>query len=173
MADSDSEPLLENTEPSKSALKRRMTDLRQLADALCRLPDADLLGFELSDDLIDSLQTARRLKSSNARNRQLRHASKLLDKHGEDVIGNATGHFDKQRLQAQSFNQHHKLIENWRDRLLTDPNQGIQALIESFPEVDRQEIRTLVRLAAKEKTLGKSPAQQRKLFCYLRDQVLG
>lgn len=162
----------EREEPSKSELKRRMSDLRKLADELSRIPHADLSGFNLVPSLVESIETARRLKSSNARNRQLRHASKLLDKSGEDVIGQVHGYFEAKRLKAQSFNAHHKLIESWRDRIASDPNEAVQALIHDYPSTDRQEIRTLARQAAKEKTEGLASTQQRKLFCYLRDQII-
>lgn len=163
----------ETDEPSKSELKRRMTGLRKLADELSRIPQADLLDFDLVPSLVDSIETAKRLKSSNARNRQLRHASKLLDKSGEEVIEQLQGYFESKRLKAQSFNAVHKLIESWRDRISSNPNDAIQELINEYPAVDRQEIRTLARHAAKEKASGTAMTQQRKLFCYLRDQVIG
>lgn len=158
--------------PSKSELKRRMSELQKLAGELSSTSDEVLFSLDLPESLVDSLKTAGRLKSSNARNRQLRHAGKLLDKCGEETIDRVAAHFETQRQKAQSFNRRHHLIENWRDKLVESPNEGVSELLDAFPETDRQEIRTLARLAAKEKQSDKPPTQQRRLFVYLRDRVI-
>lgn len=158
--------------PSKSALKRRMTEIQNLCDLLSKLNLADLQSIDLPESLLDSLMTARRLKSSNARNRQLRHSAKLLDNCEESVLERITKYFEDKKANAQSNNRRHKLIEDWRDKLIENPNHGLAALIDDFPDTNRQELRTLVRLAAKEKARDAAPHQQRKLFTYLRDRVI-
>lgn len=158
--------------PSKSELKRRMRDLQSLADAISQLKPEELQQFELPESLVDSVQTAARLKSSNARNRQLRHASKLLDKCGDEVLSQLTGFFEQRQRHAESNTRRHKLIESWRDRLVTDQRKALEDFFREFPDANRQEIRTLARLAAKERSQSKPPTQQRRLFCYLRDNVI-
>ena len=168
---SDDENIDSDLEPSKSALKRQMAELRKLADQLTTLREEDLLSFDLPSTLVESIQTASRLKSSNARNRQLRHASKILDKSGDETLDTINDYFARKQRASQAFNQKHQDIELWRDRLLDEPNTGLEALIDRFPEIDRQEVRALVRQATKERQQEKSPTQQRKLFRYLRDHV--
>jgi len=161
----------EELEPSKSALKRHMVTLRKLADQLSSLRETDLLSLNLPDNLLESIQTAARLKSSNARNRQLRHAGKILEKSDDDVLENINAHFISKQRASEAFNRKHQDIESWRDRLLDEPKIGLEALIERFPNIDRQEIRALSRQANKERQQGKTLTQQRKLFRYLRDKV--
>ena len=158
--------------PSKSELKRRMRDLQSLADALTKLKRDELAQFDLPESFIESIETAARLKSSNARNRQLRHASKLLDKCGDESIEQLNNFFEERQKRAESNVHRHKTIEFWRDRLIADQKKALQNLFDEFPEANRQEVRTLARLAAKEHSQGKPPTQQRRLFCYLRDNIV-
>lgn len=162
----------DNFLPSKSALKRQMRELQDLANAISKLKEDEIDEFNLPESLRDNLASVHRMKSSSARNRELRHASKLLSKCDETLIANLRHYFKEKQKKAESYTRQHKLIEDWRDKLLENPDQGVNALIEKFPNAQRQEIRTLARLAAKEKSLNKAPTQQRKLFRYLRDKVI-
>ena len=158
--------------PSKSALKRQMSELQALCDTISKLKQDEIVNFGLPDSLEESLITAGRLKSSNARNRQLRHASKVLSSCGEVLVTQLKNHFEDQHKQALTNTRRHKLIEAWRDKIMENPDEQINALVKEFPDTDRKEIRTLARLAAKEKSLERKTEQQRKLFRYLRDNVI-
>ena len=158
--------------PSKSALKRQMLQLQGLADAVSKLKEDEIAEFDLPESLQESLASVQKMKSSSARNRQLRHTSKLLSKCNEELVVSLHCYFKAKQKKAESYTRHHKLVESWRDKLLENPDQGVNALLEKFPNAERQEIRTLARLAAKEKRLNKPPTQQRKLFRYLRDKVM-
>lgn len=156
--------------PSKSQKKRDMHAVQQLCDELAQL-NADVWSrLELSDTLIESLEIAARIKSSGARNRQLRHAAKILVV-DEDLRESVNAYFEARKNQARNEQNRHKLVEQWRDRLI-DEDDALSQLFVSFPATDRQELSTLVRNARKEKQLSKTPAQQRKLFKYLRDYVI-
>lgn len=158
--------------PSKSALKRHMSELQRLAEAISKLKPDELANFDLPESLHESLRVVRKLKSSNARNRQLRHSSKILNSCDDSLLMQLQSYFEGKQKQAQSNNRRHRLIESWRDKLLANPNEGVNELVKQFPNIERQEIRTLARLAAKELSLEKTPIQQRKLFQYLRDNVI-
>jgi len=171
--ENDSDPSTEEQDlPSKSALKRQMSELQSLCDTISKLKPDEIMSFDLPESLQESLITAGRLKSSNARNRQLRHASKMLSSCDEALTNQLKDHFEDQHKQAQTNTRRHKLVETWRDKIMENPDEQINVLVQQFPEADRQEIRTLARLAVKEKSLGKKPEQQRKLFRYLRDNVV-
>ena len=160
----------EDLGPSKSQKKRDMHAVQKLCDELAQL-NADVWSrLELPDTLAESLEIAARIKSSGARNRQLRHAAKILVV-DEDLLTYVNAYFDAQKNQARNEQNRHKLVEQWRDRLLED-DDSLSQLFVNFPTTDRQELSTLVRNARKEKHLSKPPAQQRKLFKYLRDFVV-
>lgn len=162
----------EESPPSKSALKRRMSELQHLAGAVSKLKSDEFANFDLPESLHESLRAVGKLKSSNARNRQLRHASKILNNCDDTLLMQLEGYFEEKQKQAQSNSRRHKLVEEWRDRLMENPDEGVNALVEQFPNTERQEVRTLARLAIKERNLSKVPAHQRKLFRYLRDKII-
>jgi ribosome-associated protein len=155
---------------SKSQKKREMQAVQTLCDELARLNPESRASLELPLPLEESLQIAARIKSSGARNRQLRHAAKILAA-DETLLNAVTDYFEARKNEARHHQQKHKLVEQWRDRLLEDED-ALRELFDRYPETDRQELSTLVRNARKEQQLEKAPAQQRKLFKYLRDFVL-
>ena len=42
-------------------------------------------------------------------------------------------------------------VEDWRDRLLAEGDKALAALLDDYPQADRQQLRTLVRNAQAEK----------------------
>jgi ribosome-associated protein len=58
-------------------------------------------------------------------------------------------------------------LEALRDRLIAD-DVAFTQLIERFPDLDVQNIRTLIRNARKEKELNKPPKAYREIFQLLR-----
>lgn len=145
--------------------------MQQLCAQMADLNSETLFDLGLPEGLYASIQQASKLKSSNARNRQLRHSAKLLNVEPE-LLDQVEHFFEERKGQARKEQQRHKQIEYWRDRLLDVNENALSALFQEFPETDRQQLSTLVRNARKEKQLEKPPAQQRKLFKYLRDQVI-
>lgn len=171
MNDKYPEEAEKNFTPSKSQKKRQMLAVQGLCDELAKLNPEVRASLELPDPLEESIQIASRIKASSARNRQLRHAAKILVAE-DDLLDSVSAYFEALKNEARHTRQRHKLIEQWRDRLLDNNEDALSELFNHYPETDRQELSTLVRNARKEQHLGKSPAQQRKLFKYLRDFVL-
>jgi len=60
------------------------------------------------------------------------------------------------------------MLENYRDRLLADDNM-LTKLIEQFPDLDIQNMRTLIRNARKERESNKPPKAYREIFQALKD----
>lgn len=157
--------------PNKSARKREMQALQKLVGDIANLKTEVRLSLALPDSLALSIEQAAKLKSSNARNRQLRHSAKLLEP-DDELIERLQQYFDGQQNQARKVQQQQKQVEHWRDRLLDLSENALSDFFDAFPNSDRQEIGTLVRNARKEKQQEKPPTQQRKLFRYLRDRVI-
>ena len=62
----------------------------------------------------------------------------------------------------------HKRLEAWRARLLED-DAALTAFAAEHPGADLQALRTLIRNARKEASLGKPPHAYRELFRLLKD----
>ncbi len=64
-----------------------------------------------------------------------------------------------------------KRTERWRDRLLEEGTDAIEAFVEQYPDADRGHLRQLVRNAASENERGKPPKSARLIFRYVRERI--
>lgn len=154
-------------QPSKSALKRQMTALQKLGEALVGLSDRELARIPIEDEkLRQVILEARGINSRSARRRHLQYLGKLMRSVDPEPLQRALDELHMQRRgDAEAF-QH---LERWRDRLLAEDDGAIDGLLEEYPAADRQQLRQLVRQHRKETAAGKPPAASRKLFRYLRE----
>ena len=58
-----------------------------------------------------------------------------------------------------------------RERLLSEGDDEIQALVQQHPQLDRQKLRQLVRSSTKELEKGPESKSARELFKYLRSEI--
>ena len=63
--------------PSKTALKRQMTALQKLGEALVELSERELVRIPVDDErLLEVIREARAIKSNSARRRHLQYLGK-------------------------------------------------------------------------------------------------
>jgi ribosome-associated protein len=152
--------------PSRSEKKRQSRGLQDLGWELVELPEAELAGMPLPDDVRDAVEVARRITSNGARARQRLYIGKLLRRIDTDPIRLALdrrGEMDRRRVLRE------KAVERWRDRLLADETS---AWTEIGAMVDRtvlQQLRAMVRQARAEQSASRPPAAARQLFRRLRE----
>jgi len=151
--------------PSKSQLKRDSHTLQKMGQELVDMPEGMLQKFDLPENLQEAVYEARRLKSREAKRRHLQYIGKLMRISDTDVIQETLDMMDHQ---SQTYRQHFKELEDWRDRLINEGSGGIHAFIEGHPTADRQQLRNLQRQANREIELAKAPTASRKLFVYIR-----
>ena len=72
------------------------------------------------------------------------------------------------RSKNTAENAYFHQLERWRTRLIED-EAALSDFIAQYPNVDSQQIRTLIRNARKEATLNKPPKSSRELFKLLRE----
>ncbi len=163
----DDEDFLQDEGPSKTALKRQMTELQELGETLCGLSDKVLEKIPLADEQLKAaILESRRIRSNNARRRHLQYIGKLMRNIDAEPIRAALEEMQQQRQRRNdAFHQ----LEQWRDDLLAQGTPGIEAILERFPTADRQQLRQLVLQHQREVKAGKPPAASRKLFRYLRE----
>ena len=154
--------------PSKSELKREKQALQNLAKKIIELPKGHYVRIPLSQDMRDAMALYKRLKHNEAKRRQLQYIGKHM--HTEDLaaVNNA---FTQLENESRLFRQHFHKLEQMRDALIENGDDALGDVLEEFPHLNRQEIRTLIRQALKEKAQKKPPAASRKLFKYLRDHT--
>lgn len=153
---------------SKSQVKREMKVLQDLGAELVGLGKERLAELPLDGSLREAISLAREIKAHGGRKRQLKYIGKLLRSRDTEAIRHALQqHRERDRRAAARFHQ----VEQWRDRLLNDGDAALEELLQSYPRADRQQIRILMRNAAKESAVGKPPAAARTLFRLLRQLI--
>jgi len=148
--------------PSRSQLKRDSQELRDMGAQLVQMPNAHLNKIAMDNTLLAAIKEARRLKSNDARRRQIQYIGKLMRNMDLTEIRHSV---EKLNHQSQTFRQHFAMLEQWRDRLIDEGNDAIEEFLTAFPNADRQQIRTISRQAGREKT----GSAKTKLFKYLKE----
>ena len=77
--------------PSKSELKRQMLALQELGKKLLDLTTTQIKTLKLDEELLDALAEYKRIKSHEARRRQLQRIGKLMrSRDSESNVGRAS-----------------------------------------------------------------------------------
>jgi len=150
---------------SKSQRRRDALEVRDLAATLIALSPSQLERVPLDAHIAAAVAEARRIRSNVARKRQLQFVAKLLRKSDTGAIEAALADFDSQ---ARDLSASHHRTEAWRDRLLTDGDEALGALLSQRRDADPQAIRQLMRKARQEAERERPPAAARELFRLLR-----
>ncbi|MFA0811357.1 ribosome biogenesis factor YjgA [Microbulbifer epialgicus] len=151
---------------SKTQVKKEMHELQELGKRVAELSKAQLAEVPLDEDLREAIDTFGRIKSNEARRRQMQYIGKLMRNSDHEAIEAVLLKFKERDQQHLRFD---KMAEDWRKRLLEEGNSAQGAFFDQYPQTDHQQLRQLVRDSQREIRNGKPPTNQRKLFRYLRD----
>jgi ribosome-associated protein len=152
--------------PSKSQLKRDAHALQELGVALLGLSDREWRALHLPDNLVAALREAGRITSRGARKRQMQLIGKLMRDIDPQPVRE---YFEARRLDARRRARQQHELEDWRDRMISEGDNAIEAYLARHPAADRQQLRRLVREARKEQAADKAPRSSRALFRYIRE----
>jgi len=155
--------------PSKSAVKREHQAFRELAKKLTELSDKELSAIPLNETLRNAVNTGKKLKQSEALRRQISYIGKMFSREEDETQKAIQDAYEQLINGRQQLARNFHRIELWRDRLLTEGMDAIEAVLNEYPAADRQQLRQLILQANKEKKASKPPAAARKIFVYLRD----
>ncbi len=149
---------------SKTQRKKQMHEMQVLGEQLVKLKHDQLAQMGLPDTLLDAVLEAQRVKTREARRRQLQYVGRLM----RDV--DAAPIRERLAILGGRSRQHSAwlhLLERWRERLLTDED-SFRAFAEEHPVENLQRLRALCRTARKEREEGRPPRNYRALFDALR-----
>ena len=150
---------------SKTKRKQEMHALQALGAALVALPESQLAGLALETRLHEAVVAAKRIKSHEAKRRQMQYIGRLMRGVDPEPIRERLAALEGSSAQATA---QHRRLEAWRERLLA----GDEALTEfaaAFPGTDLQALRALLRNARKEMKEGKQPRAYREVFRLLKE----
>lgn len=151
---------------SKTKVKQEMHQLQDLGKQLTELSKAQLAEVPLDGDLREAIDTLHRIKSNEARRRQLQYIGRLMRSADAGAIEEVLNRFKERDQQHLRFD---KMAEDWRKQLLEGGKAAQSDFFDRYPGADHQQLRQLVRDANREIKNNKPPTNQRKLFRYLRD----
>lgn len=134
---------MQDSKPSKSALKREHLALQKLGEELLALNDLDLEPMNLDETLLDALRAARSMRSHGALRRQKQLIGKLMRDADVEAIRSvlqlrATDELGTKRVFT--------MAERWRDRLIADGPGALDALLAETGLADNELRELLVEL---------------------------
>ncbi|MFH1985382.1 MAG: ribosome biogenesis factor YjgA [Pseudomonadota bacterium] len=157
---------MNDTELSRTKLKKADRDLRELGDALTGLSQEQLARMDLPQALLSAIEFYQQIRNLGARRRQWKTIGAVLRNMDTAPIRAALENIlDGDRAQAR---RHHR-IERWRDEMKAGNLALIDEVLSACPGADRQHLGQLVRNAIKEATAGTGVKASRALFRYLSD----
>lgn len=165
--------------PSKSQVKRELHAIVDLTKEIIEFSVEKIRQLPVDESTIRALEEAKRFKSHGAKRRQVHYAAKVLRQNDIDAVRQQV---DTWKHGSKEQNDHLHRVELTRDRLIESDDE-VTRLIEQYPAIDIQALRSIVRAARKEHSnnvkLSEEPqdglALQRKqyrlLFQFLKDLI--
>lgn len=152
--------------PSKSQLKREMHALQALGERIIAMSPAERARLPLSEDMLAAVEETGRIRSHEGRRRHMQYVGKVMRR--EDLTA-IQAVFDEIEQEERRRDLTFHRLEKWRDRLIAEDDNAVEAFIAEHPDADRQALRQLIRNAKSERERGKPPTNARRLFKLIRD----
>ncbi len=149
---------------SKTQRKKEMHELQALGAELVALAESQISELQIPDELREAVLEAKRIKSHEARRRQLQYIGRLMREVDPAPIRaqlDALIGFSAQEAAR------HRRLEALREKLLAD-DEALTAYVAGHAGAELQELRTLIRNARREQKEGRPPRAYRELFRLLK-----
>lgn len=162
-----SEPQKPDNE-SKSQRKKDMLALQKIGESLMKLTNEQLEIIDLPDILLTAIKQMKSFTSNEAKRRQLQYIGKIMRQIDIEPIKLAL----KQRkfIHEKNTAQFHH-IEEWRTKLLIQGDNAVNSFLIDYPNVNRQQLRQLIRKALHDKKTNTNAGGEKALFKYLRSII--
>ena len=153
---------------SKSQRKQDMLVLQKIGESLIKLTEEQLATIELPDNLLTAIQHIKSLTANEAKRRQLQYIGKLMRQIDAESIQEALKRIEM--IHEKDIGRFHH-IEEWRTRLLVNGDEVLNAFLNDYPNVERQQLRQLIRNAQQDRKNNKNTGAEKTLFKYLRSKI--
>lgn len=149
---------------SRTQKKKAAQVLQKKGERLVALSDADFQLLEIPDELKEAMAMARKMTRHEARRRQLQYVGRLMREIDGEVIDEALG---KIAAHEQSERRQFKIVERWRDELVSGDAERRQWLLENFPDIDAPQLERLILNARGLRSQHNPKNAARELFRFL------
>lgn len=153
--------------PSKSQLKREMTALQKLGEELVAEPKERVKRVPMPEDVRDAILECQKIRDHEGHRRQLQYVGKKMRTLDEAEIAAIQKTLDSWRGQSKAETAAMHALERRREKLLAD-DAALTDLKAQHPEIDVQQLRTMIRNARKEQAENKPPKAYREIFQILK-----
>lgn len=153
--------------PSKSQLKREMTALQKLGAELVEQPRDRVKRVPMPEDVRDAILECQQIKNHEGRRRQMQYVGKKMRTLDEEEVALIQKTIDSWKGASKAETAAMHALERKRDKLLADDN-ALTELMAEHPELDVQQLRTMIRNARKEQAENKPPKAYREIFQLLK-----
>lgn len=153
--------------PSKSQLKREMTALQKMGAELIAHSRERVKSAPLPEDVRDAILACQQIKDHEGRRRQLQFVGKKMRSLEEHEIAAVQQAIDSWNGVSKADTAALHALERRREKLLAN-DQALTDLLQQNPQLDAQQLRTLIRNARKEQAENKPPKAYREIFQILK-----
>ena len=154
--------------PSKSQLKREMTGLQKLGQELIDQARDRVKRVPMPEDVRDAILECQKIKDHEGRRRQLQFVGKKMRTLDEAEVALIQKTIDSWKGASKSETAVMHAMERRRDKLLAN-DTAVTELMAEHPEIDAQQLRTMIRNARKEQAESKPPKAYREIFQLLKE----
>jgi ribosome-associated protein len=160
MADLDKDSVI-----SKTELKKDSKKIQEFGRRISELTINNIEAFKFPSNIYEATIDLKNIKSNSAKKRQVQYLGKLLR---EMDLTDAFLIMKQLKVSSQKEIQRNHIIEDWRDKLLSN-NDSITQFVDEYPKIDRQSLRQTISNAQKD---NKSPKYSRQLFKLIKDIIM-
>ena len=154
--------------PSKSQLKREMTGLQKLGQELIDQARDRVKRVPMPEDVRDAILECQKIKDHEGRRRQLQFVGKKMRTLDEAEVALIQKTIDSWKGASKSDTAAMHALERRRDKLLAN-DESVTELMAEHPQIDAQQLRTMIRNARKEQAENKPPKAYREIFQLLKE----
>jgi ribosome-associated protein len=152
---------------SRSDIKRAAQAVTDLAETIAQMSEDQIKRLQLPQNFTEAVLLYKKIGKGPALKRQKLYLGKML-RDNEPLIVEIKEKLAEIELKKKQQNAHFHKLEQWRDRLIAEGDAALHELLQQYPQVDRQQIRQLMRNAQKEQQQNKPPKSSREIFQYLK-----
>jgi ribosome-associated protein len=156
--------------PSKSQLKREMTELQDLGERLLKLQPSKLRALPIPPELLEAVELAQRINSREGLRRQRQYIGRLMRAVDSQPLRAALDG-DGAQHRAEVALMH--AAEHWRERLLTETDAlaMLRQRYEAAGALPESEWSLAIEQARAEKARGQPGRHFRELYRMLREAL--
>ena len=153
--------------PSKSEAKRESDALQKLGALLVEAPRDRVKRVPMPEDVLEAILMCQTITNHEGRRRQMQFVGKKMRTLDEEEVALIQKAIDSWKGASKSETAAMHALERRRDKLLVD-DKALTVLLAENPELDVQQLRTLIRNARKEQAENKPPKAYREIFQILK-----